>query len=99
MGRTGGHVAIQWCADQLSGVAGWNGAAVEVALREFATKGDEMPGLIWGLDALCDDLQVQGPSQADDGGGQVGLASPVGEGADEAAVDLELVDGQLVDMT
>jgi hypothetical protein len=70
--------------------------AEQIALRQLGTEVPEQLGLPNGLDALRDDRQVKRPCEVEDRRGEVRLATALGQRTDEASVDLDLVDRQLV---
>src|SRR5438309_1302385 len=75
-----------------------DGARVEIALAVVAALGDEARFLPGGFDALRDDLDLEAVAQIDDGPDDRGRVWVMAEVPHEAAVDLQEVDGKLLEV-
>jgi hypothetical protein len=73
---------------------GRDGAAVEPALTDVAAQPKEHVGDVLRFDPFGDGGKAEAVAEADDGGGDLSAVPGMGHGADEASVDLELVEGQ-----
>ncbi len=72
--------------------AGGDGPAVEVTLSEVASEGLQLLDLWESLDALGDDREPEGASEADDRSHDRCVVGPVVEVVNEAPVDLQALD-------
>ena len=81
------------CKDVVE-LAGGFGPAEEPALAEVAAEGDHDVCLFEGFNAFGDDVEAQAVAEVDDGGDDLVAVGPVGHGGDEAAIDLEQVEGE-----
>jgi hypothetical protein len=73
---------------------GWDWAAIEPSLADVAAEPEEHVGDGLVLDAFGDGGETEAVAEADDGGGDLSALAGVSHGADEAGVDLELVEGE-----
>src|SRR5436190_10580933 len=80
--------------EQRFGVGDPQRGGEEEPLREVAADAAESGELLRRLDALAEDLHAQAAAEGDDGAHDLLLAGA--ETADEGAIDLERVDGELV---
>jgi hypothetical protein len=91
-GRT--VVAILLSFDQAEGLGGINRLAVEPSLAGPATKSPEHFGLLLGLNALGDDLEVEAFAHHQDGANDMFGGFVDCDLADEAAINLDLVESE-----
>ncbi len=95
LGR-GGWGRIESFRESFRKLLGWDGASVEPALADVATQPEEHVGDGLAFDAFSDRDQAKAVAEADDGGGDLSALPRVRHGANEAGVDLEFVEGELL---
>jgi hypothetical protein len=66
-----------------------------VPLSDVAAKRLEQRGLFSGLDALGDHFELERVGHVDDRGGKVGRLWRIDDAADQRAVDLNAIEGQV----
>ena len=95
----GGRVRRRYVRRRIFGeLRGWDGTAVEPALADVATEPEEHVGEGLVFDSFGDGGETEAVAKAYDGGGDLSALSGVVHGANEAGVDLELVEREELKM-
>src|SRR6185312_12461372 len=93
-----GSGMADFCREEVGKLMRGNGTAVEPALSALAAEPEKHVSVGLMLDAFGDCDEPETVAEADDGGGDLSALAGMGHGANEAGIDLELVEGERLEV-